>query len=152
MMFYRIFFPFIILFYEKCCEQVKHHIADNQIDCTCKMFMKVGMLCSHAFYALQEADVETIPPQYLLNRWLKNAEKILIASDGQVTYNQNDSKNRKILDIWYEFNSCLSLSGIDEDLTEEVYLTSKELKHKLASKGINSKSRKRKFFSSIIGS
>ena len=152
MMFYHIFFPFIILFYGKCCQQVKHHIVDNQIECACKMFLKVGMLCSHVFYALQQADVEANPPQYLLNRWLKNAEKILIATDGQVSYNQNDRKNMKITDIWYEFNSCLSLAGMDEDLTEQVYSTIKELKEKLASKETNTKSSKKDFLSSVIGS
>ena len=93
-----------------------------------------------------------IPPQYLLNRWLKNAEKILIATDGQVSYNQNDRKNMKITDIWYEFNTCLSLAGMDEDLTEQVYSTIKELKEKLASTEMNTKSSKKDFLSSVIGS
>src|SRR3954462_9957840 len=58
----------------------------------------------------------------------------------------------KITEVWYEFNSCLSLAGVDEDLTEEVYSTIKELKNKLSSRGMNAKSRKKDFLSSVTGS
>src|SRR4051812_6759400 len=107
------------------------------------MFIKVGMLCSHAFYALNQADVYIIPPRYLLNRWLKNAEKMLLSADCSDLYNDMEKRNKKITEIWYEFNSCLSLAGVDEDLTEEVYFTIKELNNKLSSKGMNAKSNKK---------
>ena len=46
----------------------------------------------------------------------------------------------------------MSLAGVDEDLTDEVYSTIKELKDKLSSKGKNVKSSKKDFLSSVIGS
>ena len=114
--------------------------------------MKVGLLCSHAFYALNQADVYVIPPQYLLNRWLKNAEKMLLSADCPGLYNEKEKRNIKITEIWYEFNSFLSLAGVDEALTEDVYSAIKELKDKLSSKGKNAKSSKKDFLSSVIGS
>ena len=114
--------------------------------------MKVGLLCSHAFYALNQADVYLIPPQYLLNRWLKNAEKMVLSADCNGLFDENEKKSYKITEIWYEFNSCLSLAGVDEDLTEDVYSAIKELKDKLSSKGKNAKSSKKDFLSSVIGS
>src|SRR4051812_29901295 len=116
------------------------------------MFMKVRMLCSHAFYALKEADVYVIPPQYLLNHWLKNTEKMLLSANCSGLYNEKEKRNIKITEIWFEFNSYLSLAGVDEDLTDEVYSTIKELKDKLSSKGKNAKSSKKDFLSSVIRS
>ena len=80
--------PFLNIYFQ----QVKHYPADNRVDCSCKMFMKVGMLCSHAFYALNQADVYVIPPQYLINRWLKNAEKIVLSADCNGFFGENEKK------------------------------------------------------------
>lgn len=133
---------------------MNHNLADNQIDCSCKMFLKFGVLCSHAFYALNHADVEKIPPQYLLNRWMKNAERILIHEDCQLPqWNLREKKNTKLKDIWYDFNSCLSLAGLDDNSIEDVHSTIKNLKQKLlAEKGQNANISKKDIMASVFGS
>ncbi|XP_017221470.2 protein FAR1-RELATED SEQUENCE 5-like [Daucus carota subsp. sativus] len=52
--------------------QVK--VNKSHANCSCKKFLLCGLLCRHAFYALNHFEVVKIPRRLVLNRWMKNAE------------------------------------------------------------------------------
>lgn len=48
--------------------------VDSEILCSCKSFEYRGFLCRHAMLVLQTSGVSSIPCQYILKRWTKNAK------------------------------------------------------------------------------
>ncbi|KAI5663131.1 hypothetical protein M9H77_22454 [Catharanthus roseus] len=56
----------------------KHTIVYNEhtlsILCTCKIFSKVGILCSHYLHVLNIHCIQTISDKYILERWTKNID------------------------------------------------------------------------------
>ncbi|XP_020245307.1 protein FAR1-RELATED SEQUENCE 5-like [Asparagus officinalis] len=58
-----------IMFYE-----VKHAYLNNDVQCTCRLFEKTGIVCRHGFFALNQADVTKIPRHLVMNRWTKGVE------------------------------------------------------------------------------
>ncbi|KAK9757450.1 hypothetical protein RND81_01G163700 [Saponaria officinalis] len=58
-----------------CAEGSSHHVTfdcdNNLIECTCKKFLVMGMLCSHIICVLHIHSVTEIPSTYILRRWSK---------------------------------------------------------------------------------
>ncbi|KAK9689486.1 hypothetical protein RND81_09G062100 [Saponaria officinalis] len=56
-------------------EGSSHHVTfdcdNNLIECTCRKFQVMGMLCSHIIRVLHIHSVPEIPPTYILRRWSK---------------------------------------------------------------------------------
>ena len=48
-------------------------LETHDISCSCKLFIRVGYLCRHAFFCLGINGINIIPRQYVINRWLKKA-------------------------------------------------------------------------------
>ncbi|XP_057247160.1 protein FAR1-RELATED SEQUENCE 5-like [Beta vulgaris subsp. vulgaris] len=52
---------------------VRYDQENMTIDCTCKYFTEMGLLCSHSLRIFHIHDVEKIPQRYILGRWAKHA-------------------------------------------------------------------------------
>ncbi|KAH6787518.1 hypothetical protein C2S52_007070 [Perilla frutescens var. hirtella] len=39
--------------------------------CTCKKFVRMGLLCCHAYFVFKDLNFETIPEKYIVSRWTK---------------------------------------------------------------------------------
>nr|GEX06248.1 protein FAR1-related sequence 5-like [Tanacetum cinerariifolium] len=52
--------------------EVLQNIGDGSVVCSCQFFVRVGILCKHIFCVFKNANVEMIPQQYILRRWMKN--------------------------------------------------------------------------------
>ncbi|XP_010532500.1 PREDICTED: protein FAR-RED IMPAIRED RESPONSE 1 [Tarenaya hassleriana] len=48
--------------------------ANSELCCFCRMFEYKGFLCRHALMVLQICGFPSIPPQYVLKRWTKDAK------------------------------------------------------------------------------
>lgn len=46
----------------------------SEVSCICRLFEFKGFLCRHAMIVLQICGLSTIPPQYILKRWTKDAK------------------------------------------------------------------------------
>lgn len=46
-----------------------------EVECSCKKFQSMGVLCLHALKAFNLKNVATIPNKYILKRWTKQARK-----------------------------------------------------------------------------
>ncbi|XP_057248352.1 protein FAR1-RELATED SEQUENCE 5-like [Beta vulgaris subsp. vulgaris] len=52
---------------------VRYDQENMTIDCTCKYFTEMGLLCSHSLRIFHIHNVEKIPQRYILGRWAKHA-------------------------------------------------------------------------------
>ncbi|XP_074351949.1 protein FAR1-RELATED SEQUENCE 5-like [Apium graveolens] len=80
----------------------------NEVNCSCKLFTRVGYLCRHYFYMLGLWGVERIPHQYLSTRWMRNAEKRFSKLKFE---NEIENINGAIIrdtskKIWTDFQGC----------------------------------------------
>lgn len=54
----------------------------SEVSCFCCLFEYKGFLCRHAMIVLQICGRSSIPPQYILKRWTKDAKSRLLISEG----------------------------------------------------------------------
>ncbi|XP_020266548.1 protein FAR1-RELATED SEQUENCE 5-like [Asparagus officinalis] len=113
--------------------EVKHAYLNNDVQCTCRLFEKIGIVCRHGFFALNQADVTKIPRHLVVNRWTKGAgmRHSLQFKEISEQCNAIEVTNRKLNDIWYDFQSCVSLAGLDGERLDYLEGKLKELKHSL---------------------
>ncbi|XP_047958502.1 protein FAR1-RELATED SEQUENCE 1-like isoform X1 [Salvia hispanica] len=52
---------------------VTYTISENSYSCSCKLFGREGILCSHIFLVFKNRFVKVIPDKYFHVRWLKTA-------------------------------------------------------------------------------
>ncbi|WOG87096.1 hypothetical protein DCAR_0206318 [Daucus carota subsp. sativus] len=95
----------------------------HNIDCSCKLFTRVGYLCSHAFFCLGICGIRIITRQYVSNIWLKNAVvrfstlELGEISDRSTT---NLSNHMQTQECWFEFQGCLSDASSNADILEYI--------------------------------
>ncbi|XP_020095571.1 protein FAR1-RELATED SEQUENCE 5-like isoform X2 [Ananas comosus] len=77
-----------------CSYIVSVDLSEKKINCNCKMFEFVGILCSHILKVMSYIGIDAIPPHYILKRWTKYAKKValsgrldLITNNGLATSN-----------------------------------------------------------------
>lgn len=54
----------------------------SEVSCACHLFEYKGFLCRHAMAVLQICGTSTIPSQYILKRWTKDAKSRYIVGEG----------------------------------------------------------------------
>lgn len=97
--------------------QVKYNQVNNEIECTCKLFLRLGIQCRHVFFAFNHCDITTLPRRWVLTRWMKNAERMISTKNS--TYasqfvGENDTVNSTLNEIWLDFQRCVSVAGLDK--------------------------------------
>ncbi|XP_057517928.1 protein FAR1-RELATED SEQUENCE 1-like [Amaranthus tricolor] len=88
------------------------------VDCSCKFFKRVGVLCKNAFWVLHAKGVKYLPEPYILKRWTKDASKTPVYDiDGTLLDGNSAMEPRKrVLGyVWNEVHRCISLVEDDED-------------------------------------
>ena len=58
------------------------------VACSCRQFDRIGILCSHALKVLDLMNIKSLPPQYVLKRWTREAR----------TINVQDNQGRNIIE------------------------------------------------------
>ncbi|KAG8364533.1 hypothetical protein BUALT_Bualt18G0007000 [Buddleja alternifolia] len=54
----------------------------SEVSCLCHLFEFKGFLCRHAMIVLQICGISTIPSQYILKRWTKDAKSRYLVGEG----------------------------------------------------------------------
>ena len=54
--------------------KVSFNALNNMILCSCKKFQTFGILCCHAKKIFDIKDIKSIPSQYILKRWTRDAK------------------------------------------------------------------------------
>ncbi|CAO2830743.1 unnamed protein product [Amaranthus hypochondriacus] len=79
-------------------------IDELKVDCDCKLYKRIGILCSHAICVMSARQITQIPKQYILDRWTKLALKKPIFD-----LHGNLIEESKKCDKW---GSCWGKSGV----------------------------------------
>lgn len=61
---------------------VSRNELNSDISCICRLFESKGFLCRHTMIVLQICGLSTIPSQYILKRWTKEAKSRYIIGEG----------------------------------------------------------------------
>ncbi|KAK1356998.1 hypothetical protein POM88_050254 [Heracleum sosnowskyi] len=110
--------------------EVVHTLESNKVECFCELLEIIGLPCRHLILALKQVLVQKIPRHLLLNRWMKNAEKI--ASRVFTTkYDDKETFDMIVNDIWFDFYSCNGLAVDDKEALDFVKIDIKDIKHNL---------------------
>jgi hypothetical protein len=56
--------------------------SKETVVCKCQQFDRIGILCAHALKVLDLMNIKSLPPQYVLKRWTREAR------DGHIQDNQ----------------------------------------------------------------
>ncbi|KAE9607264.1 putative Zinc finger, SWIM-type, FHY3/FAR1 family [Lupinus albus] len=64
---------------------VTYNSESQSIECSCKKFQFIGILCSHVLRVLNHLNIIIIPPKYILKRWTKHARSgCVLDNKGQI--------------------------------------------------------------------
>ncbi|GER49602.1 FAR1-related protein, partial [Striga asiatica] len=84
--------------------------SQNTATCSCKKFVRVGLLCCHVFYVFKDLNLQSIPEKYLVPRWTKYASlKPIFEVHGQIIDQCAMIEERKSImnQLFSEFYSCI---------------------------------------------
>ncbi|XVF38571.1 hypothetical protein REPUB_Repub20aG0113600 [Reevesia pubescens] len=81
-------------------ENDKHAVTFSavnlSVNCSCQMFEFEGVLCRHVLKVFKLLDIRELPSQYILHRWLRNAEyRILCGAESGIS-----SQELKAFMVW----------------------------------------------------
>ncbi|KAJ0736355.1 putative Zinc finger, SWIM-type, MULE transposase domain, FHY3/FAR1 family [Helianthus annuus] len=95
--------------------QVTYNTVDQSASCSCRNFTRIGYLCRHVFCVYRLKNVERIPPQYINDRWRRDAlpkQVFSISSRYGVNPHAPSVMRNEILDLVTE---CVDVARTDED-------------------------------------
>ncbi|KAK1361018.1 hypothetical protein POM88_045492 [Heracleum sosnowskyi] len=126
-------------------------VSQHHDECTCKKFVMCGILCRHAFCAVNQFDVVKIPRNLVLNRWSRLAENRLSSKFPSVTngFGKVDNASLKATNIWFNVQKIMNKAGGNIEKLSYVKKTLKQLNSDL---GDGTAMTKRAHIEQMIGS
>ncbi|XP_055960939.1 protein FAR1-RELATED SEQUENCE 5-like [Mercurialis annua] len=95
-------------------------ISTKTVKCSCMKFTFVGILCAHTLKVLDKKNIKQLPPQYILNRWTRDA-KIGTIKDNYsigVENSPQESIGKRYSFLSHNFREILTLASESEDMYE----------------------------------
>ncbi|XP_022031136.1 protein FAR1-RELATED SEQUENCE 5-like [Helianthus annuus] len=95
--------------------QVTYNTVDHSASCSCRNFTRIGYLCRHVFCVYRLKNVAKIPPQYINDRWRRDAlpkQVFSLSSRYGVNPHAPSVMRNEILDLVTE---CVDVARTDED-------------------------------------
>ncbi|CAO2825092.1 unnamed protein product [Amaranthus hypochondriacus] len=109
-------------------------IDELKVDCDCKLYKRIGILCSHAICVMSARQITQIPKQYILDRWTKIAlKKPIFDLHGNVIEESKkcDNMGKLLGQVWCEIFSCVGLAQRSESDLQSLLQNLKEISRKL---------------------
>ncbi|GER55892.1 FAR1-related protein [Striga asiatica] len=136
--------------------KVVYDKSQNTTTCSCKKFVRVGLLCCHVFYVFKDLNLQSIPEKYLVSRWTKYALlKPIFEVHGQIIDQCAMIEERKSImnQLFSEFYSCIGLTEGNNDFMTSLLHSLKNQRHIFTS-GVDQSSSimsKKKLFEDCYG-
>jgi hypothetical protein len=92
--------------------EVQFNVATKDATCSCKLFERKGLICSHIIFVYSGNQVKFIPDKYIVQRWTKNAmKKPIYDCDGNILedYNTTDYKKIQLSNVWSEIYATIGV-------------------------------------------
>nr|XP_043625552.1 protein FAR1-RELATED SEQUENCE 5-like [Erigeron canadensis] len=108
--------------------KVLHNLEDGSVVCTCRHYLRLGLLCRHCFSVLKNNNIDEIHAQYIMRRWTKG----IIPPDLRSSRNRFDNGNvgtqKMVAEASSVFEDCLHLVVNDDEKLKEFLERVKSLK------------------------
>ncbi|PKA51338.1 Protein FAR1-like sequence 5 [Apostasia shenzhenica] len=101
--------------------RVSFNTVSLDVNCTCKKFETVGLLCSHALRVLTMMNVMVLPDQYIVKRWTKNARKNIYYISERPTCD-NQSQSQEFLNYANRFSYQLIMKAQGSECTRKLFV------------------------------
>ncbi|KAK9671329.1 hypothetical protein RND81_12G022200 [Saponaria officinalis] len=132
---------------------VQYSPLTSDVDCTCKLFERRGLICRHIFCVFSNKMLKTIPEKYVLARWSKNALRGPIYDlNGNIieNYDTADESQLEMSKVWSEFYNVISVVAKKEaDVLRDLQRVLREFKDRVEPK--SEKMSKRQEMEMLIG-
>ncbi|KAL5787506.1 hypothetical protein ACOSP7_004455 [Xanthoceras sorbifolium] len=102
--------------------KVQFSSLTSDVTCCCKLFESMGMLCRHALKAFDVNNLTSIPVQYLLKRWTKDAKNgISVSCDISISSGDEKSlQSLRLSKLMHEGNNIYSIASLSDSGTKIV--------------------------------
>ncbi|XP_019176456.1 PREDICTED: protein FAR1-RELATED SEQUENCE 5-like [Ipomoea nil] len=107
---------------------------EREIECECKMFNRVGILCRHVLLVMKTKGYESIPEKYIVPRWTRNAcaHPLYDVPWARKTNITKTNETTKVANqLWNEFYNCMGLVNGWPDKMDQMLATLQQLKKDL---------------------
>ncbi|XP_059650165.1 protein FAR1-RELATED SEQUENCE 5-like [Cornus florida] len=96
---------------------VEFHYSNLIVQCSCKSFESLGLLCRHGLKLLNHNAIQNIPSDYILKRWTKGVKEVIIIDEnGEISKNAATSSKTIFLNkLMCKAFSVMSLSAYDDE-------------------------------------
>ncbi|CAI0443964.1 unnamed protein product [Linum tenue] len=101
--------------------QVRFELSSQVVECSCRKFDFVGILCAHALKVLDKKNIKHIPKQYILKRWTKDAKDGQISSSTQAHGESKELIGKRYLNLNYNFREISSLAAENGTMYEHTF-------------------------------
>ncbi|XP_019151959.1 PREDICTED: protein FAR1-RELATED SEQUENCE 5-like [Ipomoea nil] len=103
----------------------------EEIECACKKFNRVGILCRHVLLVMKTRGYESIPRKYIVPRWTRDAcahplHNVLWARRTNIPTSNETTKVAN--QLWTEFYNCMGLVNGWPDKMDQMLATLQQLK------------------------
>ncbi|KAL3618588.1 hypothetical protein CASFOL_037670 [Castilleja foliolosa] len=135
---------------------VVYDSTKDSYTCSCKKYVRMGLLCCHIFFLFKDKKVTAIPDKYILSRWTKNAIRNVSLS-GENTFTEYDDpldEHKSILgQLYFEFYHCVGVVDDDTETLRSIMLYLKDRREAASNKDTSctSQSTKRRLFQNHLG-
>ncbi|XP_071742565.1 uncharacterized protein [Rutidosis leptorrhynchoides] len=119
--------------------------------CTCRHYLRYGLLCRHYFWVLKNKNIEEIPEKYIMRRWRRD----IIPPELRSRRNRYGNENIVVQDSVNEITSvvydCVELVGSDEKMLKVVLEKLKLLKKEVEAQVPKPSKKKDDIIGNMIG-
>ena len=103
--------------------KIEYNSTSLSISCSCKSFQSLGILCRHALKVFDTNNITTLPTQYVLKRWTKEAKKgVVVSSDtsGGTSENLKTARVLRLSELMHEGNNVYDIASLTSSGTKIV--------------------------------
>ncbi|KAK1567423.1 hypothetical protein Q3G72_012076 [Acer saccharum] len=96
--------------------KVQFSSLTSDVSCCCKLYESMGMLCRHALKAFDLNNLTSIPLQYILKRWTKDAKKgISVSCDISISSGDEKSlQSLRLSKLMHEGNNVYNVASLSD--------------------------------------
>ncbi|XP_050369198.1 protein FAR1-RELATED SEQUENCE 5-like [Argentina anserina] len=101
--------------------KIEYNSTSLSISCSCKSFSFLGIMCRHALKVFDTNNITTLPSQYILKRWTKEAKKGIVVSNGTCGGTSENSKTARVLrlsELMHEGNNVYDIASLTNSGTK----------------------------------
>ncbi|KAL3643682.1 hypothetical protein CASFOL_014497 [Castilleja foliolosa] len=128
--------------------EVVYDSVEDSYTCSCRKYVRWGLLCRHIFVLFKERKVRFIPDKYIVSRWTKNALNTVSLTSGLNIIEKTDplEKHKIVLgQLYSEFYHTIGVVGNDTETLESIMCSLKDHRERKSNVDTSQNTKRRLF-------